>query len=82
MMKIRLLLGKHFGAAHTRKGQENTCRFLRTRSPASKRVLFSAQLLNCGADPNTVLPPSLRQKIFWALLPNGFAQATSKKIVA
>lgn len=64
--EIRLLLGKH-SAPPTPEGKNVP--FLAYAVATSNMSLFST-LLNCGADPNTVLP-SRCDKDFLALLPNG-----------
>ncbi|PYL74939.1 MAG: hypothetical protein DMF26_09490 [Verrucomicrobia bacterium] len=64
--EIQLLLSKHAMPA-TPEGK--TVPFLAYAIASSNVSLFST-LLNCGADPNTVLP-SRCDKDFLALLPNG-----------
>ncbi len=64
--EIRLLLSKH-SAPPTPEGKNVP--FLAYAIASSNVSLFST-LLNCGADPNTVLP-SRCDKDFLALLPNG-----------
>jgi ankyrin repeat protein len=64
--EIRLLLSKH-SAPPTPEGR--SVPFLAYAIASSNVSLFST-LLNCGADPNTVLP-SRCDKDFLALLPNG-----------
>ena len=64
--EIRLLLGKH-SAPPTPDGR--SVPFLAYAIATSNVSLFST-LLNCGADPNTVLP-SRCDKDFLALLPKG-----------
>jgi ankyrin repeat protein len=64
--EIRLLLGKN-SAPPTPEGKNVP--FLAYAIASSNMSLFST-LLNCGADPNTVLP-SRCDKDFLALLPNG-----------
>src|SRR5438067_13737763 len=64
--EIRLLLSKH-SAPPTPEGKNVP--FLAYAIASSNVFLFST-LLNCGADPNTVLP-SRCDKDFLALLPNG-----------
>jgi ankyrin repeat protein len=65
--EIRLLLSKH-SAPPTPEGKNVP--FLAYAIASSNVSLFST-LLNCGADPNTVLP-SRCDKDFLALLPKGF----------
>jgi len=64
--KIRLLLSKH-SAPPTPEGK--SVPFLAYAIASSNVSLFNT-LLNCGADPNTLLP-SHCDKDFLALLPNG-----------
>ncbi|HTD85527.1 MAG TPA: ankyrin repeat domain-containing protein, partial [Candidatus Binatia bacterium] len=64
--EIRLLLSKH-SAPPTPEGKNVP--FLAYAIASSNVSLFST-LLNCGTDPNTVLP-SRSDKDFLALLPNG-----------
>ena len=64
--EIRLLLGKH-SAPPTPEGK--SVPFLAYAIASSNVSLFNT-LLDCGADPNTVLP-SRCDKDFLALLPNG-----------
>ncbi len=64
--EIRLLLSKH-SAPPTPEGKNVP--FLAYAIASSNVSLFST-LLNCGADPNTVLP-SRSDKDFLVLLPNG-----------
>jgi ankyrin repeat protein len=64
--EIRMLLSKHSTPA-TPEGKNVP--FLAYAIASSNSSLFST-LLNCGADPNTVLP-SRCDKDFLALLPNG-----------
>jgi len=64
--QIRLLLGKHT-APPTPEGK--SVPFLAYAVASNNSSLFST-LLECGADPNTVLP-SRCDKDFLALLPNG-----------
>src|SRR5262245_1046364 len=64
--EIRLLLGKH-SASPTPEGK--TVPFLAYAVASSNISLFNT-LLNCGADPNTVLPPRC-DKDFLELLPKG-----------